>query len=79
VSAAGINDIDATGLYTLAGLIERFHAQGQSIAFCGLKKQVVDAMERDGLWPRLADRAHYRTEQQALNALLPALRPAGKT
>lgn len=70
VSAAGINEIDATGLYTLAGLIERFHAQGQSIAFCGLKKQVIDAMERDGLWPRIADIAAYRTEQQALRALL---------
>lgn len=73
VSAAGINEMDATGLYTLAGLIERFHAQGQSIAFCGLKKQVVDAMERDGLWLRIADVAAYRTEQQALDALLPGL------
>ena len=75
VSAGGINDIDATGLYTLAGLIERFHAQGQSIAFCGLKKQVIDAMERDGLWPRIAERAGYRSEQQALEALLPTLAP----
>ena len=77
VSAGGINDIDATGLYTLAGLIERFHAQGQSIAFCGLKKQVIDAMERDGLWPRIAERAGYRSEQQALEALLPTLAPVG--
>ncbi|MFU2487841.1 SulP family inorganic anion transporter [Thauera sp. WH-1] len=76
VSAAGINDIDATGLHTLAGLFERFHAQGQSIAFCGLKKQVIDAMERDGLWARIGERANYRTEHQALDALLPALAEA---
>ena len=73
VSAAGINDIDATGLYTLAGLMERFHAQGQSIAFCGLKKQVIDAMERDGLWARIAERARYRSEQQAITALVKTL------
>ena len=79
VSAAGINDIDATGLYTLAGLMERFHAQGQSIAFCGLKKQVIDAMERDGLWTRIAEQARYRSEKQAITALLKTLaasRPA---
>ncbi len=75
VSAAGINDIDATGLYTLAGLIERFNAQGQSIAFCGLKKQVIDAMERDGLWSRIVGQAKYRSEQQAISALLSTLEP----
>ncbi len=73
VSAAGINEIDATGLHTLAGLIERFAAQGQTIAFCGLKKQVIDAMERDGLWARVKAQASYRTEHQALDDLLPGL------
>lgn len=73
VSGAGINDIDATGLHTLASLVERFHVQGQTIAFCGLKKQVIDAMERDGLWTRLGAHASYRTEHHALDALLPTL------
>ena len=73
VSGAGINEIDATGLHTLAGLIERFNVQGQTIAFCGLKKQVIDAMERDGVWARVKTQASYRTEHQALDALLPAL------
>ena len=73
VSGAGINEIDATGLHTLAGLIERFNVQGQTIAFCGLKKQVIDAMERDGVWARVKAQASYRTEHQALDALLPAL------
>lgn len=70
VSGAGINDIDATGLHVIAGLIERFRAQGQSLAFCGLKKQVIDAMERDGLWLRLNGHAAYRTEAHALTHLL---------
>lgn len=73
VSAAGINEIDATGLHTLASLLERFHAQGLTIAFCGLKKQAIDAMERDGLWARIGTHAGYRTEHHALDALLPAL------
>jgi SulP family sulfate permease len=73
VSGAGINEIDATGLHTLAGLIERFNVQGQTIAFCGLKKQVIDAMERDGVWARVKAQASYRTEHQALDALLPVL------
>ena len=76
VSGAGINEIDATGLHTLAGLIERFNVQGQTIAFCGLKKQVIDAMERDGVWARVKAQASYRTEHQALDALLPALAKA---
>ncbi len=73
VSAAGINDIDATGLHVLAGLFERFNSPGQSIAFCGLKKQAIDAMERDGLWERVAEHATYRTEHPALAKLLPGL------
>lgn len=77
VSAAGINAIDATGLHTLASLVERFHGQGQKIAFCGLKKQVIDAMERDGVWTRISAHSNYRTEHQALDALQPALAAAG--
>lgn len=71
VSAAGINDIDASGLHVLAALHQRFHSQGQTIAFCGLKKQVIDAMERDGVWAVFAPHAAYRTERQALDALVP--------
>ena len=77
VSAAGINAIDATGLHTLASLVERFHGQGQTIAFCGLKKQVIDAMERDGVWARIGTHSNYRTEHQALDALQPPLAAAG--
>lgn len=76
VSAAGINEVDATGLHTLAGLIERFRAQGQAIAFCGLKKQAIDAMQRDGLWTRIAEHGGYRTEHQAIEALLATLSKA---
>lgn len=76
VSATGINNIDATGLHTISMLAERLAAKNRTLAFCGLKKQAIDAMEKTGLWQRLEPHAHYRTEQHALEALLPELPPA---
>lgn len=73
ISAVGINSIDATGLHAIARVQERLAARGQKIGFCGLKKQVIDRMERTGLWERLRPHAHYRTEQHALASLIPAL------
>lgn len=70
VSAAGINEIDATGLHTLADLVAGFRSQGQRLAFSGLKRQVIDTLQRDPLWAELGADAGFRTEQQALAALL---------
>ncbi|PTD96960.1 SulP family inorganic anion transporter [Pseudothauera lacus] len=78
VSAAGINAIDASGLHALGGVLERLHAQSCRLAFCGLKKQVIDVLQRDGLWARLGEAASYRTEQQAVDALLKTL-PDGQS
>lgn len=75
ISAAGINNIDATGLHSIAVLAERFRVENRTLAFCGLKKQVIDSMERTGLCGRLEPHAHYRTEQHALEVLLPVLPP----
>lgn len=69
VSAAGINSIDATGLHTIGGLLARLESEGRSLAFCGLKKQVIDAMQRTELWQRLHPRSDYRTEAYALQQL----------
>lgn len=73
ISAAGINSIDATGLGTVSSLLARLNETDRTLAFCGLKKQVIDAMERAGLWERLQSHASYRTEHHALQALLPLL------
>ena len=73
ISAAGINNIDASGLHAIASVRERLKAQGKRLAFCGLKKQVIDPMERTGLWQRLKPHAHYRTEHHALETLLTEL------
>lgn len=69
VSAAGINALDATGANTLHHLLERFRSSERCLAFCGLKKQVIDVMKRAGVWAVLADHGRYRTEAQAVTAL----------
>lgn len=73
ISAAGINTIDASGQHAISAVQQRLREQGQELAFCGLKKQVIDAMERTGLWDRLKPHARYRTERHALDALLQSL------
>ena len=77
ISSAGINAIDTTGLHAIETLHTRLAAQKRGLAFCGLKKQVIDALERTGQWERLQPHAHYRTEEHALAALLPTLPPSG--
>lgn len=73
LSAAAINTIDASGIHVLAGVSRRMAQGGIQLAFCGLKKQVIDALERTGLWPGFAPNGAFRTEQQALEALTPGL------
>lgn len=73
LSSAGINTIDATGLDAIRTVIARMREDGQTLAFCGLKKQVVDLMERDGLWEDIGPHAIYRHEQAAIDALCPEL------
>ena len=73
LSSAGINTIDATGLDAIRTVISRMREEGQTLAFCGLKKQVIDLMERDGLWEDIGPHAIYRHEQAAIDALCPEL------
>lgn len=73
LSCAGINDMDASGIETLRRIHRQLRDAGRCLACCGLKKQVIDVMERTGLWAELAPHAAYRTEDHALQHLLPAL------
>ncbi|MGL1834271.1 SulP family inorganic anion transporter [Rhodocyclaceae bacterium SMB388] len=79
ISGVGINAIDASGLHTISSLQERLRTDGRTLAFCGLKKQIIDPMERTGLWERLQPHAHYRSVGHALDALLPTLGPGSES
>jgi len=69
LSGAGINAIDSTGLHALAQVAENMRNDDQRLAMCGLKKQVLDMLERDRHWSTLGEHAHYRHEHAAVEAL----------
>jgi len=73
LSCAGINAIDASGVDALRRMHRQLAAEGQQLACCGLKKQVIDVLERTGLWSVLSPHAAYRSEDDAVRRILPAL------
>ena len=73
LACAGINDMDASGVDTLRRIHRQLRDAGHTLACCGLKKQVIDVLERTGLWSGLGLRAAFRTEDDAVQQLLPAL------
>ncbi|MBS0368731.1 MAG: SulP family inorganic anion transporter [Proteobacteria bacterium] len=79
LSCGGINDMDASGVEALRRVHRQLAEAGRTLACCGLKQQVLEVMERTGLRSLLAEHASYRTEDHALQHLLPGLdgiRPA---
>ncbi|MDD3354697.1 SulP family inorganic anion transporter [Zoogloea sp.] len=74
LSCGGINAIDASGIEVLRRILRQYSGPRQ-LALCGLKKQVIDVMERTGLWQALGPHGAYRTEDHALENLLPMLSP----
>ena len=75
LSGAGINAIDTTGLDALVQVVASMESAGQTLAMCGLKKQVIDVLERDPVWRRIQAHAGYRHEHAAIEALVPLLDP----
>lgn len=73
LACAGINAIDASGVETLRRIHRQLAGDERILALCGLKKQVIDVLERTGLWADLAPHATYRTEDDAVRQLLPVL------
>jgi SulP family sulfate permease len=62
----GINQVDATGEEMLTHLSERLRSAGIEMLFTGLKKQVLDVLQRTGLHAQLGHERFFRTEDQAL-------------
>lgn len=65
----GINELDASGDEMIHHLVERLRARGVTIVFSGLKKQVLDVMQRSGLYAVIGAGNFFRTEDLALEAI----------
>jgi sulfate permease, SulP family len=78
IVASGINGMDATGEEVVRHLVERLAARGVTVAFCGLKKQVLDVMRRTGLARKVGDDHIFPDEQRALVAIYERLGAEGR-
>ena len=69
IACGGINDLDASGVDVLAKLVERFRNNHIELAFCGIKKQVQDVMDRGGLSEHIGRQNIFATDHLALDEL----------
>ncbi|BDD88162.1 SulP family inorganic anion transporter [Desulfofustis limnaeus] len=67
LDARGINDMDASGEEALAMLVKRVRSAGLGFAICGLKGQVIDVMERTGLYDEIG-KEHIYADSRAATA-----------
>ena len=78
IVANGINQMDASGDEAVRHLVERLHAGGIRVVFCGVKKQVLDVMRRTGLDLLIGADHLYPNEEQALAAIYASLGRDGR-
>ena len=70
VTCGGINHIDASAIEMLMLLVDRFRANGMTLVFSGIKKQVREVMDRTGLTAHIGLDNIFATDRQAVDALL---------
>ena len=73
LTCGGINQIDASAVEMLMLLVDRFRANGLTLVFSGIKKQVREVMDRTGLTAHIGLDHIFATDQQAVDALLTRL------
>lgn len=69
LNCSPINDIDTTGLDCLRHLFEGLQDRGIAIYVSSMKKQIEDALRRDGLLHKLPESALFHTEAAAISSL----------
>jgi SulP family sulfate permease len=77
VVADGINEIDASGEEVMHHVVERLRANGITVMFAGLKKQVLDVMRATGLFDYIDQDNIFPTADQAIQAAYAAADAAG--
>jgi len=70
LDARGINDMDASGEEALAMLVKRIRSAGMGFAVCGVKGQVLDVMERTGLYNEIGSDNIYADSRAATTAII---------
>jgi SulP family sulfate permease len=73
----GINELDASGEEVIHHLVHRLHDNGVTLVFSGLKKQVLEVMQRTDLYAYIGAQNFFRTEDLALEALYRQLKDEG--
>lgn len=69
VSAASINDLDASGVELLGSLLEGLRRNGRTLAFSGVKPRVRGVLSRTGLIERIGDENFFGDDRAAFAAL----------
>ncbi|WIM05443.1 MAG: SulP family inorganic anion transporter [Candidatus Nitricoxidivorans perseverans] len=69
VVADGINEMDASGEEVMHHIVERLRGGGVTVAFSGLKKQVIDVMRATGLFEAIGQANIHATADHALAAI----------
>jgi len=64
-----INELDASGEEMIRHLVHRLRESGVTMVFSGLKRQVLNVLERTGLHDIIGAGNFFRTEEQALEAI----------
>jgi SulP family sulfate permease len=77
VAGEGINELDASGEEVIHHLAHRLHDNGVTLVFAGLKKQVLEVMQRTDLYAYLGADNFFRTEALALDAIYRRLESTG--
>ena len=70
LDARGINDMDASGEEALEMLVKRVRSAGMGFAMCGLKGQVIDVMQRTGLYDEIGEQHLFPDSKYAVAALI---------
>ncbi len=77
VNANGINQLDASGEEVLHHLVQRLLDNGIILVFSGLKRQVLQVMQRTGLYDYIGEQNIFATADQALESIYQQLEASG--
>ncbi len=75
IAGSGINAIDGSGIEIIYSLSKHLHDSGITLAFSGLKMQVLEVMDRTGLTKAIGKDNIYSTDRIAIESLLARVSP----